>query len=94
MSAPPPVAIVAASESVATVGVVSITAETAPGTACVIAVGELGAGVSAAALAGRVADASGRVLWTWTLGDVAPGSYTVTVTCGGGSASATVVVRG
>jgi hypothetical protein len=71
-------------------GSATLRARTAPATACTIAIGYSGAPTPA----GMTSDASGNVSWTWRVSDNAPnGTWPVTVTCAGVSATAQLVVR-
>jgi hypothetical protein len=45
-------------------------------------------------LSTRQTDSTGRVSWSWTVPDVAPGQYAVSITCNGSTASTPVTVRG
>jgi hypothetical protein len=85
--------IVSAPGTVSPGGGVAVSAQAAPGSTCSISTGALGAGMGMA-LSTRQADGSGRVSWSWTVPDVPPGQYTVTVNCGGSTASTPVTVRG
>jgi hypothetical protein len=68
---------------------VTLRARTAPQTTCAIAIGY----ASAPDLGPATSDAGGVVSWTWRVGGQAPsGTWPVTVSCGGASASTQVVV--
>lgn len=84
---------ISAPATVAPGGAATVTAQATPGATCSLAPGPLGTGAAPGALGPRVADGAGRVSWSWTVGQIAPGSYVVTVTCGGSSRTATVTVR-
>lgn len=83
-----------ATESIERGGSISISATGEPGALCQIAAGELGEGLAPELLAPRAANREGRVSWSWRIGPlVLPGSYAVSITCGGRTATATVMVK-
>lgn len=68
---------------------VSLEARTTPGTTCSIDLGY----ASAPDLGPAVADAGGRVSWTWrVVGSVPAGTWPVSVTCGGATATTRIVL--
>ena len=68
---------------------VTLRAQATPGTACSIAIGYPGA----PDLGPATTDAGGGVSWTWRVsGDAPTGSWPVTVTCAGASATTRIVV--
>lgn len=68
---------------------VSLQARTTPGATCSIVLGY----ASAPDLGPAVADAGGGVSWTWRVAGQAPaGTWPITVTCGGATATTRIVV--
>jgi hypothetical protein len=88
-----PTRIVAAPGTISPGATATVTAQAAPGALCAISAGPLGADAGSA-ITSRSADGTGRVSWSWTIPQVAPGDYTVTVVCNGSAAATPVTVRG
>ena len=76
-------------------GTASVTVQTAPGASCSITyVTPAGTVSEAQGLTTRAADGNGRASWSWKIGSsTRPGTGSVTVRCGGASATAPITIR-
>ena len=75
-------------------GTASVSVQTAPGASCSIVYRTpAGTKSTAAGLGGQTADSTGAASWSWKIGSsTKPGNGTVTVTCGGASASSPITI--
>ena len=71
-----------------------VSVQTTPGASCSIAYRTpAGTKSTAAGLGAKTADSTGAVSWSWKIGSsTKPGTGTVTVTCGGASASSPITI--
>ena len=71
----------------------TLQASTSPNTSCGIEVDYKSGPSTAAGLVPKTSDASGHVSWTWKVGsNTTPGSWPITVTCGGATAKTYISV--
>ena len=85
---PTPITLTISSQTVQRSERVTLRAQAAPNTVCTAAVGY----PSPPTLSPSTSDNSGRVSWSWRVGSVPAGTYPITVTCGGVTATTQITV--
>jgi peptidoglycan hydrolase-like protein with peptidoglycan-binding domain len=91
---PRQITLVQAPGTVARNSTATVTARSAPGTSCWINVQDQNGAITVAGLGQKQADATGLVSWSWKVASsTAPGTWPITIVCGGATVSTSVTVQ-
>jgi hypothetical protein len=90
---PTQIALVQAPGTVARNGIATITVRTAPAASCWINVQDQSGSITVAGLGDKQAGSTGLVSWSWKVGgSTTPGTWPITIVCGGATVSTAVTV--